>query len=61
MQGLETEKGHGLTHAFVDLWLVGSCLTASSFSSSSLFLLDPGTDLAGSWSSKANPDRKVPA
>jgi len=39
------------TYAFVARWLVGSCLTASSFSSSSLLRLDPGTDFEGSLSS----------
>jgi hypothetical protein len=46
-------KGGG-TYALVDLWLVGSWRTASSFSSSSLPLREAGTDLDGNWSSKAN-------
>lgn len=41
----------GETHAFEERWLDGSCLTASSFSSSSLFLLEAGTDLEGRWCS----------
>jgi len=44
----------------VERWLVGSWRTASSFSSSSLFLREPGTDRDGSWSSKANRDRIIP-
>ena len=42
---------NGTTYALVDRWLVGSCLTASAFSSSSLLRLLPGTDLDGSLSS----------
>lgn len=48
------------THAFVDLWLVGSCLTASSFSSSSLLRREPGTDFEGSLSAMTRRDCRMP-
>jgi len=48
------------TYALVDLWLVGSCRTASSFSSSSLLRLEPGTDLEGSLSSMMRRDCMIP-
>lgn len=48
------------THAFVERWLVGSCLTASSFSSSSLLRLEPGTDFDGSLSSIMSLDCMMP-
>jgi len=56
----KTDSGTHRTYAFVERWLVGSWRTASSFSSSSLFLREPGTDLEGSWSSKANRDCIIP-
>jgi hypothetical protein len=43
----------------VERWLVGSWRTASSFSSSSLFLLELGTEWDGA-SSKGNRDGRVP-
>jgi hypothetical protein len=54
------EEGNRKTYAFVDLWLVGSCLTASSFSSSSLLRREPGTDFEGSLSSMMRRDCMMP-
>jgi len=53
MNGGETSSSqlYVRTYAFVALWLVGSCRTASSFSSSSLLRREPGTDLEGILSS----------
>ncbi len=48
------------TYALVERWLVGSWRTASSFSSSSLFLLEAGTDREGSWSSNAYRENIIP-
>ena len=56
----ETFKNQGRTYALVDLWLVGSCRTASSFSSSSLLRREPGTDFDGSLSSIISLDCMIP-
>lgn len=48
------------TYALVERWLVGSCLTASSFSSSSELRREPGTDLEGSSSSTTSLDCMTP-
>lgn len=59
-RGTSKIKTKGPTYALVDRWDVGSCRTASSFSSSSLFLLEVRCDHGGNWSSNATRPKDKP-